>query len=101
MQSLKWLAKKHDVMAVVVQDPLETEIPDLGLIEIEDSETGEVILVDSSTSFFRAQFKEKFNQQREERKKSLKRSQVDFVEIHTQENYTDELIQHFRNRKRR
>ncbi len=100
-QSLKWLAKKHDVMAVVVQDPLETEIPDLGLIEIEDSETGEVILVDSSTSFFRAQFKEKFNQQREERKKSLKRSQVDFVEIHTQENYTDELIQHFRNRKRR
>mgnify|MGYP001122162501 FL=1 len=52
------LARRHDVVAVQVVDPREFDLPDAGLIYVEDAETGEVILVDSGDAAFRARLRD-------------------------------------------
>ena len=47
---------KHDVIAIKISDPRETSFEDVGLIELEDAETGEVILVDTGSGAFRKEF---------------------------------------------
>ena len=52
-KSIGQLAQRHEVIALKVQDPLETELPDLGMLALQDSETGEQILVDTNDAKFR------------------------------------------------
>jgi uncharacterized protein (DUF58 family) len=53
---LDHLARRHDVVAVRLVDDLEGELPDLGVVVVEDAETGEQLLVDTSDPGFRARF---------------------------------------------
>jgi uncharacterized protein (DUF58 family) len=53
---LDHLARRHDLIAIRVADGLEDELPDLGVVVVEDAETGEQLLVDTSDPGFRARF---------------------------------------------
>ncbi len=99
--ALRYLARKHEVAAIVVEDPLEHEIPKMGLVEMQDPETREIVTVDTSSMLFQKWFKEESKKRREFRNQELKRSNVARVEVSTAKDYVDPLIAYFKNRKRR
>jgi uncharacterized protein (DUF58 family) len=98
-QSLRLLAKKHEVIACVVNDPVEENFPELGLVEFEDAETGERRLLDTTSVFTRERVKRNFYFQNEARDKMLKKSQVDKIVISTQGDFVQPLIAYFRRKK--
>ena len=100
-QSLRLLGRKHDVTALVMQDVAETSLPDLGVIELQDAETGELVTVDTSSSAFRAEFEQTLALRKEKRDRLLKQSQVARVDLVSSGNYIDPLIQFFKTRRRR
>lgn len=99
-QSLRMLGKKHEVIAIAVEDPTESKIPDLGLLEVVDPETGEQILIDTSDKHFRETVYKESQQQKAERQKMLQRSQVDLIQINDTEDFVDPLIKYFQRRNR-
>jgi uncharacterized protein (DUF58 family) len=100
-QSLRLLGRKHDVTALVVQDKAETELPDIGVIELQDAETDELLTVDTSSTSFRDEFKKTLALRKEKRDRLLKQSQVARVELVSSGNYIDALIQFFKSRRRK
>lgn len=98
-QSLRFLAKKHEVVACVVNDPVEENFPDLGLIEFEDSETGERMLLDTTSMFTKQRVKRNYNAQNDARDKMLRKSQVDKIVISTQGDFVQPLIAYFKRKK--
>jgi uncharacterized protein (DUF58 family) len=99
-QSLRFLAKKHEVVACVIQDPAESQIPDLGLIELQDPETGEVQLVDTSSKQFQQKMQSQFNYHSDLRDKFLKKAQIARVNVSTQGDYVQPLLEFFKRKKR-
>jgi len=97
--ALRLLSRKHDVISVVVQDRAELELPNMGLIDVQDAESGEVITIDSSDASFREEFKKASKKKREERDRQLRSAQVDRVEINTNEDFVKPLIAFFKQRK--
>lgn len=100
-RALKTMSKKHDVIAVVVEDPKELEIPAVGLIDLVDSETGDIVTVDTSSPVFRRAYAEQVRAARVERERELRVSGVDRVEVISGENFVDPLIAYFRRKNRR
>lgn len=98
---LRLLGKKHDAVAVVVKDPLETKIPPLGLVDFEDPETGEVVTVDTSSPQFQRDYKAYCQKQDEVRDTQLRRSQVDQIQIETDQDLVQPLVEFFQRRKTR
>ena len=99
--ALRRLAKKHDVVAVQVEDARETEIPEVGSIFFLDPETGEEGLVNTSSYRFKTWFK-KYLKERDERLKSLfVKSGVDRLQLSTRDDYADAVVKFFRARSRR
>lgn len=99
--SLRQLARKHETIAVVVEDSAEAELPDLGLIDLQDPETGEILTVDTSSPFVRKSFLENSKKIKSERDLLLKRANVGRIDIKTQFDIVDPLIAFFRRRNRR
>lgn len=98
-RSLRLLGSKHEVVACVISDPSENTLPDLGLVELQDAETGEIITVDTSSAFARRQFEFESKARREKRDRLLRLSQTDRVDLGTQGDVTAPLIDYFRRRK--
>jgi uncharacterized protein (DUF58 family) len=98
---LRSVGKKHDVVAVVVSDKLERELPAVGVIELQDSETGEMLTVDSNSRSFREEWKKHRSDQIEKRDQMLLKAQVDRLDIDSSGDYADALIQFFAKRKRK
>jgi len=100
-KQMRIIAKRHDLVAVPVTDPREVRLPNVGLIELEDAETGEIILVDTSSTEVRKRY-ERLGRERSERFKTLFASMnVDQIEIMTDRDYIPRLVQFFRTRERR
>lgn len=99
--SLRLLGRKHDVVAVVVNDKAESELPNVGVVELQDSESGEILTVDTASSTFRDYWKQSRKKMIDEREKLLKKAQVDRVDIDASGNYSDALISFFQRRKMR
>jgi uncharacterized protein (DUF58 family) len=99
--SLRRLAKKHDTAAVVLEDKLELEIPKLGVVDFEDPETGELATVDTSSALFRKEYKAYLDNLRGKRKSELRRSQVDTIDVRTDQDLVTPLLEFFRRRSRR
>ncbi|PIS09890.1 MAG: DUF58 domain-containing protein [Bdellovibrio sp. CG10_big_fil_rev_8_21_14_0_10_47_8] len=100
-RSLRLLGRKHDVAALVVRDQAESKIPDLGVVELQDAETGEIKTVDTSSVSFRHQMEKELLRQKENRDKRLRQSQVSRVDLDSKGDYVTPLIQFFQTRKRR
>jgi uncharacterized protein (DUF58 family) len=92
--------QRHEMVPVVVQDPLEGGLPPVGLIMLEDLETGELVELDTSGGA-RRELEDSAREATELRDQALRRLNVDVVEIRTDESYVDALIAFFRARAKR
>lgn len=98
---LSLVNKRHDVIAVRIQDPAELKMPRVGLVEFKDAETGQTQLIDSSSTAFRRIY-ERENLRRQEELAQLFRSiDVDSVAIETNRPYIHDLVKFFHMRHRR
>ncbi|MFP4497178.1 MAG: DUF58 domain-containing protein [Vulcanimicrobiota bacterium] len=95
---LKILRNKHDIIALRIIDPRELEIPDVGLIELEDEETGEQILLDTSDPEFRSNYQKIISEKENELRTSLNRAKIDLVNIMTDQAYEVPLKKFFNKR---
>jgi len=98
---LSLLNKRHDVVAVSVRDRAEIALPSAGLIEFADAETGEIIIVDTSSRRFRDQYSNKSSERFNELKEMLQSINVDCISINTDKPYIQDLVAFFRMRHRR
>jgi uncharacterized protein (DUF58 family) len=99
--ALKIANRRHDVIAVVLDDPCDLALPDVGLIELQDAETGERVLVDTSDRRVRREFEQGAEVARRERDRMLRGVDVDAIAVRTDRPYTEALMRFFRMRERR
>lgn len=92
---------KHDVIAMKISDPRESTFENFGLIELEDAETGEVILVDTGSSAFRKEFAARAQEDNSNLKRGFQLANLDFINIRTDQSYIVPLINFFKMRERR
>jgi uncharacterized protein (DUF58 family) len=100
-EPLAHLAQRHEVVAVRLYDPLEMELPDLGLVVIQDAETGEQIFVDTHDRGFRKRFAAAAERREAELRTSLRRAGVDALELSTEDDLVDAILRFSDLRKRR
>ena len=100
-EALARLARRHEVIAVRLFDPLETELPDLGLIVMQDAETGEQLLVDTHDRGFRIRFAAAAARRERELRRELAHAQVDAIELATDDDLVDTIFRFADLRKRR
>jgi len=93
--------KRHDIIAVTITDPRELEIPNVGIVKLEDAETGKDFLLDTSLSETRSAYKAKALRLFREREKVFRSVGVDNVDIRTNVPYFQTLFRFFRMRERR
>ncbi|MBI4601324.1 MAG: DUF58 domain-containing protein [Planctomycetes bacterium] len=92
---------KHDVIAVRTSDPREASLPDIGLITLEDAETGEVVVVDSRSARVRDLFQSRGAAERSRQDELLRSLKIDELEITTGKPYIKELSSFFRMREKK
>jgi uncharacterized protein (DUF58 family) len=100
-RALRIASRRHDVIAVALEDPRESEMPDVGLVELEDAETGERYIVDTSDARVRASLAREAAQARAERDRTLRSADVDTIAVSTDRPYTQAILRFFRMRERR
>jgi uncharacterized protein (DUF58 family) len=99
-RQLQMANRRHDLVPVVITDPMEEQLPRVGLVTFEDVETGEVTEFDTSgpeAQLFHAYV----SRQRHLREQALRRLKMDVVNVRTDRPYVDALVQFFRQRARR
>jgi len=100
-RALRIANKRHDMVAVSITDPRELEIPNVGFVELEDAETGEITLIDTSDRKMMERFN-KFNvKNMEERVKLFRGMGVDLVDVRTDSSYVEPIMKFFRAREKR
>ncbi len=99
--ALAQLATQHDVTAVRLFDPLEMELPDLGLVAMRDAETGEQLVVDTHDSGFRKRFAAATAKREAQLLAGLSRAGVDTLELATDGDLMDSLLRFADLRKQR
>jgi len=100
-KALKITNKRHDLVALVIDDPRERELPDMGLLELEDNETGENIIVDTSDKKFREEYRRQIEERIRQREKLFKTIRLDNIKITTGQSYVKPLVSFFELRARR
>ena len=93
--------KKHDFIAVKITDPRELEFGNYGLMELEDAETGEVMVIDTGSAVFRREFAQRAEESASGLERSLRLIDLDFIQIRTDQSYIVPLIQFFKMREKR
>ena len=94
-------ARRHDVIAVVLDDPREAALPDVGLVELEELESGERYVVDTGDRRVREAFAREAAAARRTRDRLLRSADVDAIPVTTDRSYTEALLRFFRMRERR
>ena len=97
-EALRIASNKHDIVALKVFDPVEQAIPDIGLIKVLDSETGEEKWIDTSSKATRDAYEKWWNDHIELIRNIFKRCGVDSAELRTDLDYVKPLIKLFENR---
>jgi len=100
-EPLARLALRHEIVAVRLYDPLELELPDLGLVTIQDAETGEQVLVDTHDRRFRKRFAFIAEQREKALRSAFRQAGVDALELSTDDNLVDAILRFADLRKRR
>jgi len=100
-KALRIANRKHDIIAVSISDPREKEIPKVGFLELEDAESGEIILVDTRDTGLRELYALNSSKEKQDREKMFKAMNVDFIDISTAQSYIEPVIRFFRMRAKR
>ena len=96
--SLKIFSSKHDVTGIRIFDKTEEVIPNLGLIDINDNETGKRLTVNTSSKSVRKQYSEYYQNKRNEFIDYFKKSGSGIIECNTNDNYQKKLLKYFKSR---
>jgi uncharacterized protein (DUF58 family) len=99
--ALRITNKKHDVIAINITDPRERELPKVGMVALEDAETGETLLVDTGDEQVRTAYRVLSEKKFEQRLSAFKASNIDYIDIRTETPYIDTLLKFFRMREKR
>ena len=100
-EPLAHLSQRHEVVAVRLYDPLERELPDMGMLVMQDSETGEQLFVDTHDKSFRKRFASVAERRERELRTALGRAGVDCLELATDGDLVDAVMRFADLRKRR
>ena len=98
---LRATARRHDLVCVPVSDPAESELPDVGLVELEDPESGELVLVDTSSKAVRGAFAAKAETEREDLRTFFLKTGIDTMNVQTDRPYINEVRGLFKRRARK
>lgn len=97
-EALKICGKKHDTIAVQIYDHRETELPDVGLINVLNAETNEVMWIDTTNYRIREDYKSNWETRQKTLKDLFNRNGIDFINISTEQNYVVPLMNFFKRR---
>jgi uncharacterized protein (DUF58 family) len=100
-QALAITSRRHDLIAVPVTDPGEEELPAIGIVRLEDAETGEQIEINTSSRTARSAYAHLIERRRGHLAKTLRRNRIDTIELRTDADYLPSLRSFFRQRERR
>src|SRR5215467_11656425 len=100
-RALRMARRRHDLIAVVLEDPREATLPDVGLVELEEAETGARYVVDTGDRRVREAFARRAAEARTERDRMLRAADVDAIVVQTDRPYAEALLRFFRMRERR
>jgi len=95
------VGKRHDLVAIRIGDEREQELPALGLVEMEDPETGDRLVVNTSDPGFREAFRDRSQRRLADLDRDFRRCKVDVVDVETGRPYVEPLMRFFRERARR
>ncbi len=99
--ALRIARRRHDLIPIVVSDPRECELPDAGIVELEDAETGERSWVDTSSRGVREHYALRCQAMVEAREKLFRRMDTETIAIRTDRSYVEPLVRFFRKREQR
>lgn len=97
-EALKIASGKHDIVGIRVYDKRDAELPDVGVMEVQDSETGRKLWIDTSVRSIRNRYRASWEERSHALESILNRSRVDHVSVTTDEDYVKELIKLFKRR---
>lgn len=100
-RQLKITNRKHDLVNIFINDKLEDELPDLGLVPLRDAETGEEVLVDTSSKKVRREYRKKRELRKDELRNQFMRQKIDMIELNTNTSYIRPLMSFFQRRVQR
>jgi uncharacterized protein (DUF58 family) len=100
-RELRATAARYEVLAFTLNDPREASMPDVGLLDIEDAETGARVLIDTSDARTRDEYAARASERRRSRRRALAAAGVDEVALHTDRSYVPALLRAFQSRERR
>lgn len=98
---LRLLSRRHEVLAVRLWDPSEDELPDVGLVLMQDAETGEQLFVDTSDPRFRWRYREVAEQRRAALETTFRRARVDVLSLSTEDDLVRAIVEFAVQRKQR
>ncbi|HOA71806.1 MAG TPA: DUF58 domain-containing protein [Phycisphaerae bacterium] len=100
-QPMRVARRRHDLIPIVVEDIRERELPDVGLVELKDNETGRMVLVDTSSRRVRERYRAQAQQAAETRDRLFRRMDVEAIYTRTGESFIEPLTRFFRAREAR
>jgi len=100
-RALRTANRKHDVVAVLVTDPRELELPGIGLVALRDAETGQARIFDTASEAFRAEVQRAAAERVRSLEARLRSSGIDFIHVDASGSVVDPLVHFFRMRERR
>lgn len=98
---LKVLARRHDLIAVTVADPREVALPDVGLLEIQDAETGETLVVDTGSKAVRTRYASLAKEKQDKLSSLFQTTGIDHIQLFTDRDYVLDLVKFFRKRMKK
>ena len=96
--TMKIAAKRHDITGIRVYDRREEEIPSLGVVQMEDEETGELLLVNTTSKNVRANYSKYYRERVDYFKESFTRSGAGVIDVRTDDSYVKKLLGYFKRR---
>lgn len=99
-RALRVAARKHDIIGIKLYDKMDMQLPDAGLMQVEDAETGTTKWVDTSNSFLRHQYQEEFFRVTDYSTQTFKKSGSDLLHLRTDEDYVKVLQKFFISRNK-
>lgn len=101
LRAMRMASRKHDVIAVLITDPHEREIPNVGLVALSDPETGRVAECDTGSAAFRAAFADHARTRVENLERSFRSAKIDFIHVDSAGSVVDPLAKFFHMREKR
>ncbi|WP_422356167.1 DUF58 domain-containing protein [Roseivirga pacifica] len=99
-QSLRLLAKKHDLAVIHLKDDRETQLPNLGIVPVYDKESQKTVWVNTSSAGFRKKLEKTYSVNKGELEKFCRKNQINYLEVNTKDRYVPQLIKLFKIRNK-